>query len=336
MQQQPHADDRKADDDKTWKFFDPLSSPSADDEMLILEARLEEKAKKANQKLVLEQRPDIIASTEVHRRARPPARDIDSLINNNLSKLRSLSPKASANVKVAQNNSDGSNLTYDRLDVAKSVLVELRGKTTRRKPPPLPPPPQQPGSLKPSRPPEPPKPRPRRPPAPKIDLMDLDTEIVLSEPLYASVKKDEINRPQRPPRPTDKRPRELEVKVDVQVHHHHYDNTPTNAEMFNDLNDKANEDEDPEPSVPLRTSSILPRPPLVSKGETFRSYINLKDLDPPSVFPPDKNSPITSPSSSSTSKEDHLPRPPKVSSLPFRSASVASSIKSRSIIYAPA
>ena len=45
---------------------------------------------------------------------------------------------------------DGSNLTYDRLDVAKSVLVELRGKhevataRARKRPPPPPPPPTLP------------------------------------------------------------------------------------------------------------------------------------------------------------------------------------------------
>ena len=34
---------------------------------------------------------------------------------------------------------------------------------------------------------------------------------------------------------------------------------------------------------------------MVSKGETFRSYINLKDLEPPPAFPPDKKSPMTPP-----------------------------------------
>ena len=59
-------------------------------------------------------------------------------------KLRSLSPTS----KAAEKTKDGSNLTYDRLDVAKSVLVELRGKhevataRARKRPPPPPPPPQ--------------------------------------------------------------------------------------------------------------------------------------------------------------------------------------------------
>lgn len=62
----------------------------------------------------------------------------------------------------------------------------------------------------------------------------------------------------------------MEFEVDVQVHH--YDNTPTNAEIPL-LNKACDEDTDLEslyPSVPLRTSSILPRPAMVSKGETFR------------------------------------------------------------------
>ena len=38
----------------SWRFFDPLASPSGDEEMLKLEAILEEKAKKANQGLILQ------------------------------------------------------------------------------------------------------------------------------------------------------------------------------------------------------------------------------------------------------------------------------------------
>ena len=55
-------------DDQTWKFFDPLASPTEDEELRRLEAVLDAKAKKANQclhqGLILESRPDIIASTE--------------------------------------------------------------------------------------------------------------------------------------------------------------------------------------------------------------------------------------------------------------------------------
>lgn len=54
--------------------------------------------------------------------------------------------------------------------------------------------------------------------------------------------------------------------------------------------------------------------------ETFRSYVNTNEL--PS-FPPDRQSPA-SPESAS-----HPPKPPKAGFLPCRSASVASSIKSR-------
>merc|ERR1719468_952349 len=67
-----------------------------------------------------------------------------------------------------------------------------------------------------------------------------------------------------------------------------YDNTPTNAEMSllkkacdGDSSDLSSDLESLCPSVPLRTSSILPSPAMVPKGETFRSYINLKDLEPP-------------------------------------------------------
>ena len=39
---------------ENWRFFDPLASPGGDDEMLKLEAILEEKAKKANQGLIIQ------------------------------------------------------------------------------------------------------------------------------------------------------------------------------------------------------------------------------------------------------------------------------------------
>ena len=137
---------------------------------------------------------------------------------------------------------------------------------------------------------------------------------------------------------------ELEVKAEVDVHHH-YDNTPTNdnseALMLKKACDLEDDDEaasaggattedDLEslyPSVPLRTSSILPRPAIVPKGETFRSYINLKDLDPPAQFPPDKNSPMTPPPQESTPPP--AGKPPKLMPAQTRSASVASSIKSK-------
>lgn len=173
--------------DFSWKFFDPLASPAADEEMLQLEAVLQEKVKKAQQGVILEQRPDIIASTE--RKSRPP-KDINSLINNNLMKLRSLSP----NTKALEKAHDGSNLTYDRLDVAKSVLVELKGKNKKKAAPPPPTAPPRPPSPKPR------KKAPSRPPAPKVDLLDVNYEEKPNqEPLYASVKK-EINYFLRPER----------------------------------------------------------------------------------------------------------------------------------------
>ena len=38
----------------SWRFFDPLASPSGDEEMLKMEAILEEKAKKANQGFMIQ------------------------------------------------------------------------------------------------------------------------------------------------------------------------------------------------------------------------------------------------------------------------------------------
>ncbi len=68
----------------------------------------------------------------------------------------------------------------------------------------------------------------------------------------------------------------------------------------------------------------------VSRGETFRSYVNMSDLSgnsnqqQQSSFPPDRKSPMSPPVGEV---------PPKVASLPCRSVSVASSIKSRSVFY---
>ena len=85
------------------------------------------------------------------------------------------------------------------------------------------------------------------------------------------------------------------------------------------------------PSVPARTSSIA-APPISRKDvEAFRSYMNLKEYTCPTAtgpvgpFPPDRESPPAS--------EDDI-HPPKVATLPCRSISVASSIKSRSAFYA--
>ena len=87
---------------------------------------LDAKAKKANQGLILEARPDIIASTErrrpssTERRSRAAPKDIESLISNNLMKLRSLSPSS----KAAKATDEGSNLIYDRLDVSGPFWVK--------------------------------------------------------------------------------------------------------------------------------------------------------------------------------------------------------------------
>ena len=87
---------------------------------------LDAKARKANQGLILEARPDIIASTErrrpssTERRSRAAPKDIESLISNNLMKLRSLSPSS----KAAKATDEGSNLIYDRLDVSGPFWVK--------------------------------------------------------------------------------------------------------------------------------------------------------------------------------------------------------------------
>ena len=39
---------------ESWRFFDPLASPSGDEEMLKLEAILEDQAKKASQGLIIQ------------------------------------------------------------------------------------------------------------------------------------------------------------------------------------------------------------------------------------------------------------------------------------------
>ena len=39
---------------ESWRFFDPLASPGGDEEMLKLEAILEEKAKRANQGFIIQ------------------------------------------------------------------------------------------------------------------------------------------------------------------------------------------------------------------------------------------------------------------------------------------
>lgn len=118
--------------------------------------------------------------------------------------------------------------------------------------------------------------------------------------------------------------------MEFEVRKENQEVTPTNETetLLKKACDQDSQDSDLEslyPSVPLRTSSILPRPAIVSKGETFRSYINLKDLDPPQSFPPDKNSPMTPPPI-----PEVVEKPPKT--VPYqggRSASVASSIKSK-------
>lgn len=83
------------------------------------------------------------------------------------------------------------------MDVSKSILVELKGKTPqkpillKKKAPPPPPPPIFPKPNFKRKPPE-------RPPAPKVDLMDVNyvEESKPKEPMYARVKKDSI-RPDR-------------------------------------------------------------------------------------------------------------------------------------------
>ena len=76
------------------------------------------------------------------------------------------------------------------------------------------------------------------------------------------------------------------------------------------------------PAIPERTSSILRR-----EQELYQEQIRQEQFGPPS-FPPDRKSPMSPPPAGQE-------QPPKVASLPScRSASVASSVKSRSAFYA--
>ncbi len=127
------------------------------------------------------------------------------------------------------------------------------------------------------------------------------------------------------PKPEKEKP-PFEITVKAQVHEYAtpddgVDETSSNLEEKEPLY---------APTIPLRSSSIIARRGLVSRGETFRSALCSAELGPPE-FPPDKKSPLSPPPSRS---QDPVELPPKVGSLPCRSASVADSIKSRSVFYA--
>ncbi len=337
--------------DPTLKFFDPLCSPTEDHhEMLKMEAELEKKASEANSgNLKIPPRrpplpysveaPDIITSNRPSRRdifqAKKQPKDIESLISNNLSKLRNLSPSSA--VEAIKNN-DGSNLTYERLDVAKSVLVELKGKNPAQPEAEMPPPPKPPPPRLKKKAPPPPKPpaplhramslpvtssssRPDRPPPPATQAALASGTSEEEEPMYARVKKQQEQHLVRPPRPEApklnlmehteivmEKPKQKEeivfkrglsytkaededfyqplamatnFKMETTEVVHKYDLTPTNdldgSEIANDVKaggdpdqDQDQQEEETYPELPTRTSSILPRPAMVAKGETFR------------------------------------------------------------------
>lgn len=221
---------------------------------------------------------------------------------------------------------------------------------------PAPPKPSKPStlSLKPKNqpPPVPPPPQKDEPLYSRIHKLERCQSVVKKEP------------PQRPPGPflkhalslptsadestipeeevsSDQNPTAHLMTIEVDVHNTHaydtpdddgrslaspFDETPTNDNPRAPHPTECRENPSG-PRAPRRSSSILSRPSLLARAETFRSYINspAKVLGPP-TFPPDKKSPM------SPSHGPSFP-PPKVASLPCRSDSVASSIKTRSIFY---
>ena len=383
-----HASKEKMDDNHKkgpnldeLKFFDPLRSP--DSEMMRIEEQLQLKAKEPKVIPLSDNKVVINASRKNHEgsnvRYQPKQpKDIESLISNNLSKLRSTSPKGEKILTPPTK-------PKDKIPISEMVLHELRGKITPQK--------RQNsetfsqelirlGSLKRQSRKSPAPPRPKLPPAPPLVQKkpikppappppQISTCLDDDEPLYSSVRKASSSKESlgsscssssSPPPPTHPPPllhsmslpcqpsSELEsenppmesnnhaIEVEVQVHQGNSDyetadysdhpiqkeaeapdRTPTNENIL------LRESLDRFPSLPRRSSSIRP-PGAIGKSYIHQSFhANHRILGPP-TFPPDKKSPL-SPTSSDI--------PPKVDSLPCRrSASVSSSIKSKSMTYA--
>lgn len=204
------------------KFFDPLRSP--DDEMSRLEQELQSKAREPKVIPLPDNKVIINPAKRKHpsdafKQPRQP-KDLETLININLSKMRGTSPKGEK--LLVQANAAASK---EKIDISKLVLQELRGKqyeerkhfnpfrdlaekgfvksdnmfshydtapvqkTTKKAPPPKPPNPSKQllrrlsSSNKPKAPPPP------KPPPPK-------------EPIYSKVKKERELSTTPPPRPS--------------------------------------------------------------------------------------------------------------------------------------
>eukprot|EP00095_Tigriopus_kingsejongensis_P009498 maker-scaffold1595_size34508-snap-gene-0.8 protein:Tk09498 transcript:maker-scaffold1595_size34508-snap-gene-0.8-mRNA-1 annotation:"dynamin-binding protein" len=222
------------------KFFDPLCSP--DSEMIKIEEELERKSREPIAAKLLEQRAKRLSSANALRstaqtpRQEPKApKDLDTLIHNNLTKLRSDSPNPSR-------MSTGSQDPRTKIEISRLVLDELRGKNYYRSagdtendvaktmlrsdsvqssesevadslpPPAYTPPPKIPakGSKKRPAPPKPNKPPSHMKALQQSAIMKPEPSVpVLNEPLYTQINK--LNRsvsvskgqvaPERPPRP---------------------------------------------------------------------------------------------------------------------------------------
>ena len=323
----PEAFVRKAKDD--LKFFDPLRSPDSD--MMRLE---EELTKKATAE------PKVMNAVTWKMQPKPP-RDLDTLISNNLSKLNSENSfeKEKKSVEISNlvleelhkknNNANAKQPPPDRPPTNPFQALKERGfvrsetasspKTSRKKSP------------APKRPPAPnfPVNSKKKPPAPKPPPIP-------PQPLYSQVKKEDSFRsdssdvssiasadyppptetppPLRPPG----RPPLKQQSESLSMAHHAYD-TPYDSEpkyevLRSTRSNSVYSTMSRRNPAPIRSSSVAANQQPI--------YAN---SDPNPNFPPDRKSPMSPPNNS---------HPPKVGSLPCRSMSVASSIKSRSALYA--
>eukprot|EP00094_Tigriopus_californicus_P005635 TCALIF_05432-PA protein Name:"Similar to DNMBP Dynamin-binding protein (Homo sapiens)" AED:0.05 eAED:0.05 QI:0/0.53/0.43/1/0.8/0.87/16/1294/2068 len=296
-------------------------------------------------------------------------KDIESLIHTNLTKLRSDSPNRGDTIDATFHSREKIQISQMVLDELRgkrrseesSPQIDANLSPTdsetameNQPPPAFTPPPKIPAKSIKKRP-APPKPNkpstlavksnqpPPVPPPPRKD-----------EPLYSRIHKLERGQsvlkrepPQRPPGPflkhsvslpasTDEEtiPEETSdeirganlMTIEVDIHNGHaYDTPDDDGRSLASPYDETPTNENQRTILPAETQPSHGQGGCT--GETFRSYINNspKILGPP-AFPPDKKSPM------SPSHGPSFP-PPKVASLPCRSDSVASSIKTRSVFY---
>ena len=339
------------------KFFDPLRSPDSD--MLRLEEELQRKAQEPKVITMPDKRVSIPrgASSKTSKMLPKPPRDIEALISTNLSKLYT---------------KDGQSLKQ-KADMSKFVFEEL-GKSIPTPPPGRPPAPKirknpfqmleehgfvrssTPDSIissstspktsrkkspAPKRPPpmrranKPRAPKPPVPPQPQPDQLysqvKKETRSVssLSSEESLDVPPPSMTAPARPTRPplihSESLPAPKPIQVCAEIHSYDepandYGSEPK-YEYLRSSTRSNSVYSTMTPVLPQRSSSVA------DSRASFRSYVNAKDVQVgPPTFPPDRKSPLSPPPTGQ--------HPPKVGSLPCRSMSVASSIKSRSALYA--